>query len=158
MNSHIDALPAWAALVIAFFLILGASLALLGNIGLVRFRSFYERLHAPTLGTSWGTGSIVIASMLMFSLLNERPVMHELIIAIFVLLTTPVTLMLLGRAALRRDRARGLQINEIVCNDPHALTGDTKDIRDLPGAEVTAASPAETGPEPAAARPDQPDR
>ena len=122
--SHIESLPDWAAIVIGVFLIIGSSLALLGNIGLVRFRSFYERLHAPTLGTSWGVASIVIASMLMFSLLNARLVLHEMVIGVFMPLTTPVTLMLLGRAALRRDRARGLVIDQFNCDDPHAQEGD----------------------------------
>ena len=132
MSSHIDSLPPWAAIVIAVFLIAGSSLTLLGNIGLLRFRSFYERLHAPTLGTSWGTASIVLASMLMFSILNHRPIMHELVIALFMMVTTPVTLMFLGSAALRRDRARGLVIDEHVALDPHAHEGDKADSTKLP--------------------------
>lgn len=127
MSSHIDDLPAWAAIVIALLLVAGSSLTLLGNIGLVRFRSFYERLHAPTLGTSWGTASIVLASMLMFSILKQRPIMHEVVIALFMMVTTPVTLMFLGSAALRRDRARGLVIDAHVALDPHAHEGDRDD-------------------------------
>ncbi|WP_312527483.1 monovalent cation/H(+) antiporter subunit G [Paracoccus sp. (in: a-proteobacteria)] len=108
---HLDSIPPWAAILIAILLIIGASLTLLGNIGLIRLRSFYERLHAPTLGTSWGTGAIIIGSMVMFSLLTGRLILHEIIIGVFLLITTPVTMMLLGRAALRRDRSRGLIIN-----------------------------------------------
>src|SRR3546814_1039481 len=63
-----------------------------------------DRLHAPTLGTSWGTGCVVLASMTLFSVLGSRPVVHELLIAAFIVLTTPVTLVLLGRAAPHRDR------------------------------------------------------
>ena len=36
--------------------------------------------------------------------LKGRPVVHEVLIALFLTITTPVTLMLLGRAALYRDR------------------------------------------------------
>jgi multicomponent K+:H+ antiporter subunit G len=42
--------------------------------------------------------------MLFFSMIEGRPVLHELLIAVFVTVTTPVTLMLLARAALYRDR------------------------------------------------------
>jgi multicomponent K+:H+ antiporter subunit G len=35
---------------------------------------------------------------------------HEILIAIFVTLTTPITLMLLARAALYRDRSEGSTI------------------------------------------------
>ena len=62
---------------------------------------------APTLGTSWGTGGIVMASMIFFTVLATRPVVHEILIGIFVTATTPVTLMLLARAALHRDRSEG---------------------------------------------------
>lgn len=102
--SHAAELPLWAALVVAFLLLLGSGLTLLGTIGLVRLDSFYKRVHSPTLGTTWGTGGILLASMLFFSVIESRPVLHELLIAVFVTVTTPVTLMLLARAALFRDR------------------------------------------------------
>ena len=105
--SHLASLPAWAALLTAFFLILGSGLTLLGAIGLLQFRTFYERVHAPTLGTTWGTGGILIASMICFSVLQSRLVLHEILIAVFVTVTTPVTLMLLARAAIYRDRTEG---------------------------------------------------
>ena len=102
--THLDAVPLWAAIPAALLLLVGAGLTLLGTIGLVRLPSFYERIHAPTLGTSWGTAGIVLASMIVFSAAEGRPVLHELLIGLFVIVTTPVTLMLLARAALYRDR------------------------------------------------------
>lgn len=104
---HANDLPAWAAILVSLFLVIGAVLTLIGTIGFVRLPSFYERIHAPTLGTSWGTGGIVMASMIFFTVLATRPVVHEILIGVFVTVTTPVTLMLLARAALHRDRAEG---------------------------------------------------
>jgi multicomponent K+:H+ antiporter subunit G len=95
-------LPAWAALLTAFFVLLGAALTFIGCIGLLRLPAFYQRLHAPTLGTTLGTGSILIGSMICFSVLESRPVQHEILIGVFVTMTTPVTLMLLVRATLHR--------------------------------------------------------
>ena len=105
--THASDLPSWAALLTALLVLVGAALTLAGAIGTLRFRSFYERIHAPTLGTSWGTGAIALASMLFFSALGSRLVIHELLIAVFITVTTPVTLMLLARAALYRDRTEG---------------------------------------------------
>ena len=102
--SHASNLPSWAALLTALLILLGAVLTLAGAIGTLRFGSFYERVHAPTLGTSWGTGATVLASIVFFSALGSRPVVHELLIGVFITVTTPVTLMLLARAALYRDR------------------------------------------------------
>lgn len=104
MQSVVD-LPVWAALLVAFFLLLGAILTLIGSIGFLRLPTFYERLHAPTLGTSWGVGGTMLASMIYFSVVSSRPVFHEILIGVFVTVTTPITFMLLARAALHRDRA-----------------------------------------------------
>lgn len=100
-------LPTWATLLTSVLVLLGAAFALTGSLGLLRLGSFYDRVHAPTLGTTLGTGCVLIASMVFFSVLQARPVVHELLIAIFLTLTTPVTLMLLVRAALFRDRSEG---------------------------------------------------
>lgn len=101
---HAAGLPAWASLIVSFFVLLGAALTLIGTLGLLRFGSFYDRVHAPTLGTTGGMAGIIVASMVCFSVLGSRTVLHELLIAVFVTVTTPVTLMLLARAALYRDR------------------------------------------------------
>jgi len=98
-------LPAWVTLSTAFLVLLGASLALIGSVGLLRLESFYARVHAPTLGATLGVGCVLIASMLFFSVLQTRPIVHEILIAVFVTMTTPITLMLLVRAALLRDRS-----------------------------------------------------
>ena len=105
--THAADLPPWAALAVAALLVLGAGLALIGSIGLLRFRSFYQRVHAPTLGTTLGIGCILLASMLFFSIVQTRFVLHEILIAVLMVVTTPVTLMLLARAALYRDRRKG---------------------------------------------------
>ncbi len=99
-----DVLPLWAAIPAAGLLVTGAAFTLVGSFGLLRLRSFYERIHAPTLGTSVGLACILLASMLVFSVLHTRPVLHEIVVGVFVIVTTPVTLMLLSRAALYRDR------------------------------------------------------
>lgn len=108
--SHAADLPGWAALLTAILIMAGAGLTLVGAIGTLRFGSFFERVHAPTLGTSWGTGAIVLGSIVCFSVLETRPVVHEILIGVFITVTTPVTLMLLARAALYRDRTEGSQI------------------------------------------------
>ncbi|TCZ59665.1 monovalent cation/H(+) antiporter subunit G [Roseicella aquatilis] len=105
--THAADLPTWAALIVALLLLLGSGLALTGSFGLLRLRNFYERVHAPTLCTTLGIGCVLLASMLFFSALQTRLVLHELLIAGFIVLTTPVTLMLLARAALYRDRREG---------------------------------------------------
>ena len=123
MNAAAD-LPPFVALATAVFVVAGAALALIGSIGLLRLRSFYERVHAPTLGTTLGTAFVLVASMLMFSALELRPVVHEVLIGIFTVVTAPVTFMLLVRAALQRDVNEG--------NDPTLRDGDSSQARSTP--------------------------
>ena len=100
-------LPLWAAILVSFFLVAGALVTLLGSVGLWRLPDFYARLHAPSLGATLGTGLILVASMICFSVLQGRPLVHEVLIGLFVTITTPVTLMLLASASLYRDRVEG---------------------------------------------------
>ena len=58
-------------------------------------------------GLECGHLADIAASILCFSILRSRISVHELLIAAFVTLTTPVTFMLLARAALYRDRVEG---------------------------------------------------
>lgn len=93
------------ALLISVLLVSGALIALIGSLGLLRLQTFYQRVHAPTLGTTLGMSSIAIASILYFSALGTRPIVHELLLVIFITVTTPISLIVLVRAALLRDEA-----------------------------------------------------
>ncbi len=103
--SHFADLPALAAVIAALLVLLGATLVLIGSLGLLRLKSFYDRVHAPTMGTTLGTGCVLLASIVLFSALDSRPVLHEGLIGLFMTVTTPVTFMLLVRAALHRDQS-----------------------------------------------------
>lgn len=96
-------IPLWAEALVSILLVAGAAITLIGTCGLLRFKTFYERAHAPTLGTTLGTIFIATASMIYFSELGSRPVLHELLIIVFVIVTTPITLLVLVRAARFRD-------------------------------------------------------
>ena len=115
MSTEIPILP---AILTAALLIGGAVITLIGSLGLLRLRSFYERVHAPTLGTTLGTGCIATASMIYFSTLAAGPVLHELLIMFFVAVTTPITLMILVRAAALRGASEN--------NAPAAMADKTR--------------------------------
>jgi multicomponent K+:H+ antiporter subunit G len=103
MSSAAD-LPEWAAWVTVILVVAGSAMTLTGTIGLARLKSFYERVHAPTLGATMGTTFVLAGSIVYFSVVQSRPVLHEILIGVFVTVTTPVTLIFLVRAALYRDR------------------------------------------------------
>jgi len=98
-----DALPPVVAIMVALLLVLGAGIALIGSFGLLRLGSFYERVHPPTMGTTLGVGCTVAASILFSSWTEPRLAVSAVLVAVFAFVTTPVTFMLLVRAALHRD-------------------------------------------------------
>lgn len=98
-------LPLWASILVAPLLILAGIVTLTGSIGLLRLRSFQERMHAPTLGMTLGTFCVALAATLVASLLQERPILHEWLICLFLFMTAPVTAILLMQSAIQR-RAR----------------------------------------------------
>ena len=102
-----EAMPAWAAVPVALLLIAGGSIILIGAFGLMRLPTFYQRIHGPAITVTLGTGLILLASMLYFSVLRSRLVIHELIIAAFILMTAPVVAMMIMRAAVYRDLRAG---------------------------------------------------
>jgi multicomponent K+:H+ antiporter subunit G len=105
--NHLESLPPWAAIVVGLLMLSGALLAFTGSLGLLRLKNFYQRVHAPTLGTTLGTFFMLAGSITCFSVLHGRPIFNEILIGVFLTVTTPITLMLLVRAALYRDREEG---------------------------------------------------
>ena len=101
----IEQVPAWAAAFTAALLLIGAMVTLVGSLGLLRLGTFYERVHAPTLGATLGTVFVALASIIYFSVLQSRPVPHEILIIGLGIATTPVVLTVLVGAARFRDTA-----------------------------------------------------
>lgn len=88
--------------IVSFLVLAGAGFALLSSIGLARFPDLLTRLHGPSKATTLGIGSLLLASMVAFSHDGALSV-HELVITMFLVITTPVGAQFLARAALRRD-------------------------------------------------------
>jgi multicomponent K+:H+ antiporter subunit G len=90
---------------IAAALVIGAAFALIGSIGLARFGDFYSRLHGPTKATTLGVGGMLLASAVYFSTRGEGVSLHELLVAIFLFFTAPVSAQLMARVAMNRKPA-----------------------------------------------------
>jgi multicomponent K+:H+ antiporter subunit G len=59
------------------------------------------------MGATLGMGFILAACVVHFSGVEGRLVLHHLLIGVFMTVSTPVTYMMLVRAALQRDMAEG---------------------------------------------------
>ncbi|MFL1405832.1 Na+/H+ antiporter subunit G [Marinobacter sp. M1N3S26] len=101
-----------AEVIISVLLLTGGFFTLVGAIGLVRLPDLYARLHAPTKATTLGVGSVVIASMIYFSLHTGEIAVTELLITAFLFLTAPVSANFIAKAAMhlrveRSEETRG---------------------------------------------------
>ena len=101
------ALPLWAEITIAAMVLTGATIALLGSWGLLRLKTYFERVHAPSIIATMGCWCIMQGTIVYFSLQGQGLALHALLIALFVAITVPVTNIFLMRAALFRARRAG---------------------------------------------------
>ncbi len=85
---------------LSLLILTGATFTFIGSLGLVRLKDFYTRLHGPTKATTLGVGSLLIASALYFSLYTDKISMHEILVALLLFITAPVSAHMLAKAAL----------------------------------------------------------
>ena len=100
-------LPLWVEITVALLLVISSLSALIGAIGLVRLKDYFQRMHPPALASTLGAWCVALASIIYFSTLKSSLVLHAWLIPILLSITMPVTTLLLARAALFRKRMAG---------------------------------------------------
>lgn len=119
---------------VAGLILLGAAFLLIGSWGLVRLPSTMERLHAPTLSTTLGVGSLVLASMLHARLQSGTWSAHELLIALFLFMTAPISANMIAKVHLHRQRIAGI-------GEPTGIAGAPQNPDDSDWATFEAPKP-----------------
>ena len=102
--------PPWVDALTAVLVVVGALAALIGSFGVLRLKSFFQRVHAPTLGATLGTWGFTLATAVQASFESGQLYLHALLITVFIALTMPVTTLFLMRAAVFRGHMRGEEI------------------------------------------------
>lgn len=100
-------LPLWVEITVGILLVISSLSALIGAIGMVRLKDYFQRMHPPALASTLGAWCVALASILYFSTLKSSLVLHAWLIPILLSITMPVTTLLLARAALFRKRMAG---------------------------------------------------
>lgn len=86
--------------IVSILVLAGAVFALIGSIGLARLPDFYMRLHGPAKATTLGVGGVIAGSAIFFSTRGDGFSFHELLIALFLFITAPVSAHIVAKAAL----------------------------------------------------------
>lgn len=116
-------LPLWIDAVVALLLVAAGALTLSGALGLFRYDTFFQRMHPPALTATLSAACVTVASIVFFSALEGRPAIYPILINVLLALTTPVTTLLLARAALRRARVSNADVPAPL--SPRAPPGET---------------------------------
>jgi multicomponent K+:H+ antiporter subunit G len=96
--------------VVAALLVASGLLALSAALGILRYESFFQRMHPPALAATLGTWCACAASIAWFSALGSRPLIHTWVIPILLCISVPITTLFLARAALFRLREAGADV------------------------------------------------
>ncbi|MBA3033000.1 MAG: Na+/H+ antiporter subunit G [Gammaproteobacteria bacterium] len=123
-------------LLLSLLVLAGAIFTFIGSFGLARLDDFYTRLHGPTKATTLGVGSLLIASATYFSVTGDSLSLHEVLVALFLFITAPVSAHLLAKAALHQRLTSLAPLPENAENRP----GDA-----LPAAPPSRAEPDTRG-------------
>jgi len=60
-------LSLWVEIAVAILLVLSSLFALVGAIGLVRMKDYFQRMHPPALASTLGAWCVALASIIYFS-------------------------------------------------------------------------------------------
>ena len=97
-------LSLWVELPVAVLLVLSGVFTLSAAVGLVRFKTFFQRMHPPALAFSFSAWCVTLANIIYFSAKDGELALHAWLIIIFLSFTVPVTTILLARTELFRRR------------------------------------------------------
>ena len=102
--------PTWVQAIVALLLLASGILAVTAALGLLRLREFFQRMHPPALANTLAAWCAALASVVYFSVLDERLALYPLVLNLLLAITAPVTTVLLARAALLRKREAGAAV------------------------------------------------
>ena len=84
-------------IIIAALLVLGGIFGVIGSYGLIRLRDGMQRLHAPTKASTIGVGTALIAAAVGKVLVTGTGSTQEVLVAIFLFLTAPLSALYLAK-------------------------------------------------------------
>lgn len=120
----VNEFPLWLSVIVSLLIVLSGIITLVGTLGLVRLKHFYSRMHAPTLGNTLGVFCLLVACTLVASVSAKQLLIYPLIISVLLIITSPVTAILLMRAAIKRELRQ--RMTDYAPDEPGSMDLPTK--------------------------------
>jgi multicomponent K+:H+ antiporter subunit G len=92
-----------ADILISALLVIAGVFGLIGSFGLLKLNDPMKRLHAPTKATTVGVGAALIASSLYAATHEGGLSLQEVLVMVFLFVTSPITAHFLSKAHLHRN-------------------------------------------------------
>jgi multicomponent K+:H+ antiporter subunit G len=89
---------------VSLMIVAGAGFTLVGSIGLLKLDDVFQRMHAPTKATTVGVGLILVASSLSTWLAQREVSLHEVLVALLLFVSAPVSAYMIAQVALQQQR------------------------------------------------------
>lgn len=99
--------PLWVEVVASALLATSGVLVLLSAMGFVSLRDFFLRMHPPALAYTLGSWTVTVAAVLTLSTRATSARLHPWLVIALLVVTVPVTTVILARAAVFRSRQEG---------------------------------------------------
>lgn len=93
-------------ILLAVIVVGGGVFGLIGSWGLLRLPEAMQRLHGPTKATTLGVGAAIVASNAGVWAATGRLAWQELLIALFLFLTAPLSALMLAKVHIARTLPR----------------------------------------------------
>lgn len=127
-------MPLWAEITVSVFLVIAGVFGLVGSYGLLKLPNPMTRLHAPTKATTLGVGGSLLASMVYFYAVEGRVSTHELLITLFLFLSSPITALFIAKVHVHlRETPQDLPVPEGDTGwASFTAEGPARGVRDIP--------------------------
>lgn len=103
--------------IVAILAVIGAIFVLIGSIAMLKLPDFYTRLHGPTKATTLGLGALVLMSVLFFNGIMGQLSLQQLLIALFLFISAPITAHMLIKVAMHQKiKAVAKTANTVLMN------------------------------------------
>lgn len=125
----IDTLSPLIVIPASVLMIVSGLLVLTASIGIVRLDNFLPRVHLQAIIYSVALWSLLLASLLLTFSLKDRTFLHEILIGLFIFITSPVSSILLVRSFVLREERAHQPGDTLPDSDSSAGTSETEEAR-----------------------------
>jgi len=121
----IATLSPWIVIPASVLIVISGLLVLTASIGMVRVNNFLPRTHIQAIIYSTALWALLLASLLLTFNLQDRTFLHEILIGLFIYITSPVSTILLVRSFVLREERASLPDTTVAA--PGATDADVKE-------------------------------